>query len=386
MAQTARLGLALLAAAQSQKHVTHNEALSMLDALVQASVLSADMQAPSTNPQEGDAYLVAATPLAGSVFAGQGLNLAWFSGGVWRFLSPQSGWLVFVRATNTFVVYYSGLWHALDEGTKSLANLQRFGLGTTADGYNRFAVKANAGYFAAVTQGEGGSGDFRLTLNKGQSGNTVSCLFQTNWSARAEMGLAGDDCFRLKLSNDGSSWQEALVADTATGAVRIDRLVSGRAQPRVQACFEGEFDDSGKQGLALNSTGTGAVTGISFSRAGTLIGSVTLNATSVAYNSVSDYRLKKQVGSIENPLERLRLLNPVCYVFRSEPKTVREGFFAHEVAELVPDAVQGEKDALAADGTPVYQQLDQTRLIPLLVAALQALVLRIEDLEDHVDF
>jgi hypothetical protein len=386
MAQTPRHGLALLAAAQAQKHVTHNEALNALDALVQASVIASDMQAPPANPQEGDAYLVSATPTATGGFAGQGLSLAFFVNGVWRFFLPQAGWLVFVRTNAAFVVYYGGLWHALEDCAKNFANLQRFGLGTTADAYNRFAVKANAGYFAALSSAEGGSGDFRMTLNKAQSSNTVSCLFQSNWSGRAELGLAGDDSFRLKVSSDGGTWQEALTADPASGAVRIDRLVSGRAQPRVQACLEGEFGDGGKQGLALNTTGTASVTGISFSRGGSLIGSVTLGTAAVSYNTVSDYRLKLKVGYIKDPIDRLRALNPVRYVFREDPVQIWEGFFAHEVAAIVPEAVQGEKDAKLPDGTPVYQQLDQTRLIPLLVAAVQVLALRLEDLEIHTDF
>jgi hypothetical protein len=93
-----------------------------------------------------------------------------------------------------------------------------------------------------------------------------------------------------------------------------------------------------------------------------------------------------KVGYIKDPIDRLRALNPVRYVFREDPVQIWEGFFAHEVAAIVPEAVQGEKDAKLPDGTPVYQQLDQTRLIPLLVAAVQVLALRLEDLEIHTDF
>ena len=386
MAQTPRLGLALLAAAQAQKHVTHNDALASLDGLVQASVLAMDTASPPATPNEGDAYLVSATPVASTGFAGQAFNLAFFINGAWRFMVPQSGWLVFVRAISGFVVFYGGTWHPLDDCARMFANLQRFGLGTTADNYNRFAVKTNAGYFAALSAAEGGSGDLRLTLSKAQSGNTASWLFQTNWSGRAEMGLTGDDCWRIKLSSDGTTWQDVLVADPATSAVRIDRLISGRAQPRVQACLEAEFGDGNKQGLAINTTGTAGVTGISFSRGGTQIGSISLAASSVAYNTISDHRLKKVVGCIEEPINRVRELQPVCYVFKADTAQILEGFLAHQVAEVVPEAVQGEKDGQAADGTPIYQQLDQTRLIPLLVAALQELIGRLDYLETHVDF
>ena len=128
------------------------------------------------------------------------------------------------------------------------------------------------------------------------------------------------------------------------------------------------------------------MTGISFSRAGVQIGSISLAASAVAYNTVSDYRLKKVVGSIEEPINRLRDLQPVCYVFKKDPAHILEGFLAHQVAEVVPEAVQGEKDATTADGVPVFQQLDQTRLIPLLVAAVQELIGRLDYLETHVDF
>jgi hypothetical protein len=73
-------------------------------------------------------------------------------------------------------------------------------------------------------------------------------------------------------------------------------------------------------------------------------------------------------------------------VFKHDPEQIYEGFLAHQVAEIVPEAVQGDKDAKGSDGEPLYQQLDQTRLIPLLVAALQELIGRMDYLETHVDF
>jgi hypothetical protein len=97
-------------------------------------------------------------------------------------------------------------------------------------------------------------------------------------------------------------------------------------------------------------TGSAPVTGISFSRAGTQIGSVNLSANSVTYNTVSDYRLKKVVGMIEEPINRVRELQPLCYVFKHDPEQIYEGFLAHQVAEIVPEAVQGDKDAKGSDG------------------------------------
>lgn len=379
MAQTARLGLALMAAAQAQKHVTHNDALLSLDALVQAVVVETDRLAPPTAPQEGDAYLIGASPTG--AFTGQAGMLAAYLTGSWRFFQPQTGWLVFAKNRNALMVLSGGSWHLLDDLAQSFANLKSLGIGTAADTTNRLAVKTNAALFVAASAAEGGSGDLRVAFNKPLAGGTVSHLFQTNWSGRTELGLTGDDQFHIKVSPDGSIWTEALVCSPATGTVRMDRVLTGRATPRVNACYEAEFLGVGKQGLALNDTGTETSTAISFSRGGVLIGSVGLATAGVSFNTTSDYRLKTALEPLSRAAERLKQLNPLRYEFVSHQGQGLDGFLAHEVAEVVPEAVTGAKDGMDGQGLPVWQQLDQTRLIPLLVAALQEALARIESLE-----
>jgi hypothetical protein len=161
----------------------------------------------------------------------------------------------------------------------------------------------------------------------------------------------------------------------------MDRVLTGRATPRVNACYEAEFLGVGKQGLALNDTGTETSTAISFSRGGVLIGSVGLATAGVSFNTTSDYRLKTALEPLSRAAERLKQLNPLRYEFVSHQGQGLDGFLAHEVAEVVPEAVTGAKDGMDVQGLPVWQQLDQTRLIPLLVAALQEALARIESLE-----
>ena len=93
--------------------------------------------------------------------------------------------------------------------------LERIGIGTTADDVNRLAVSSPAVLFTHAGRG------VQAKLNKSAAGDTASVLFQAGWSGRAEMGLAGDDDFRLKVSADGSVWREAIVIDRATGAVSL---------------------------------------------------------------------------------------------------------------------------------------------------------------------
>lgn len=379
MAQTTRLGLALMAAAQSQKHVTHNDALLSLDALVQGVVAETDRLAPPASPQEGDAYLIGSAPTG--AYAGQAGMLAAFVSGSWRFFQPQTGWVVFVKSRNALMVLSGGSWHVIDDLAQSFSNLKNLGIGTTADASNRLAVKTNAALFVATSAAEGGSGDLRVAFNKPLATGTLSHLFQTNWSGRAELGLTGDDNFHVKTSPDGSVWTEALACMAATGAVRMDRILSGRSTPRVTACYEAEFAGTSKQGIALNDSGTLASTAISFSRAGVQIGSVGLAATGVSFNTTSDYRLKTDIEPLTAASQRLKQLKPLRFRFIAGDSQIVDGFLAHEVADVVPEAVSGTKDACDSIGAPQWQQLDQTRLIPLLVGALQEALARIERLE-----
>jgi hypothetical protein len=103
----------------------------------------------------------------------------------------------------------------------SLQNLTFLGVGTTADATNPFSTKLNNVLHAAKMVAEGGTGDLRVKLSKETAAKTASYLFQTNFSARAEFGLAGDDDFHLKVSPDGAAWTEALLVDRATGTVSL---------------------------------------------------------------------------------------------------------------------------------------------------------------------
>jgi len=110
-------------------------------------------------------------------------------------------------------------------------------------------------------------------------------------------------------------------------------------------------------------------------------GTIVVSASATAYNTSSDYRLKENVITIDNAVARIDNLNPVRFNFISNPSQTVDGFLAHEVAAVVPEAITGEKDAVDEDGNPVYQGIDQAKLVPLLVAAVQELSARVSALE-----
>jgi len=108
-------------------------------------------------------------------------------------------------------------------------------------------------------------------------------------------------------------------------------------------------------------------------------------ATSVAYESASDYRLKENVVPLSNALQRFLLLKPYRFNFIDDgPDRTVDGFLAHEVQEVVPEAAGGVKDQVDDDGNPVYQGTDQSKLVPLLTAALQEAIAKIETLETRL--
>ncbi len=219
MTETLNLALPRIEAAQAQKHVTHNEALQKLDALVHLSVAARDALAPPATPVEGQRLLIGQN--AAGAFAGKDFQIAAFLDGAWVFLAPKAGWRAFVEAEKLLLAHNGAQWVDVGALIRSLQNLTTLGLGTTADAANPLSAKLNAALFTARAPGEGGAGDLRFVLNKSAAGNTASQIYQTNYSGRAETGLAGDDRFRIKVSDDGANWREALSIDPATGAVSM---------------------------------------------------------------------------------------------------------------------------------------------------------------------
>ena len=114
-------------------------------------------------------------------------------------------------------------------------------------------------------------------------------------------------------------------------------------------------------------------------------GYIGVNQYAVVYSTSSDYRLKENIVPISNGIERLKELKPCRFNFiEGDPNYVVDGFIAHEAAEVVPEAVTGEKDAVDKDNNPSYQGIDQSKVVPLLTAALQEAISKIEQLEIRI--
>ena len=210
MSNSPLLSLPYLASAQAQKHVTHNEALSLIDGLLHLSVISRILATPPAVIVDGDRYLVAASPTGD--WLGQAGTVALRMEGAWRFLTPRKGWRLWVEAENILLIFDGSNWSP-PPAPSQLQNLALLGVNATADVTNKFAVSSSSVLFNHIGAG------IQFKVNKNAAINTASLLFQDNFSGRAELGLTGDDNLHFKVSADGSTFSESLVISGSNGLV-----------------------------------------------------------------------------------------------------------------------------------------------------------------------
>jgi hypothetical protein len=207
------LALPYLQPAQAQKHVTHNEALRILDAVTQLSVLNAELGTPPALPADGDRYIVAAP--GADAWAGQDHNIALWVDESWQFFEPGTGWRADIAGSGETLRFDGTTWVAPAAPEIDMQNLPLVGVNATADTTNRLSVAADATLLSHA------GGDHQVKINKSASSDTASLLFQTGFSGRAEIGTSGDDDFAIKVSADGTTFLRAIQVDRTTGSVII---------------------------------------------------------------------------------------------------------------------------------------------------------------------
>lgn len=284
MTDTFHLNLPVIEAAQAQKHVTHNEALALLDTLVMLAVIDRHLTSPPASPAEGDRYLVKA-PGAGGFF-GKDNQVAHYLDGSWSFHAPAIGWTCYVEDEATLVAWDGSAWLAVvgDGGggggggdpITELQELIRLGLGTTADATNPFAARLNNALWSAKPVADGGDGHLRFKLSKESANKTLSFLFQDDFSGRAEIGLTGDDDFHFKVSADGSAWTDALIIDKASAAAKFTAgaYLTGIVSPAQLTSDQNDYAPTGHASCAvlrLSSDASRNVTGLAGGAGGRIV-------------------------------------------------------------------------------------------------------------------
>jgi hypothetical protein len=265
MTDTPNLGLPFIEGSQAQKHVTHNEALRILDAAIQVAVEDLTRTAPPSSPAEGERHVVAAG--ATGAWAGQSNAIATWQDGAWAFLVPRTGWCIWSVADDVMFVFDGAHWRDLRDLPVTLDNAVHVGINTTASSPNLLSVKSNAALLTAINVADGGSGDARLQVSKESAAKTASVFFSDAFSGRAEFGLVGSDAFRLKVSADGSAWVEAFTIDQTTGNLALPRglILTGVISPPQITANQNDYNPTGlatASVLQLSSDASRTITGL----------------------------------------------------------------------------------------------------------------------------
>jgi len=188
-----------------------------------------------------------------------------------------------------------------------------------------------------------------------ESAGANALTFQTRVSGvRAERARI-DSSGNLNIGITGLSNRLAVYGPEATVLVRCSSIVDGTGRSFVS--FQ--------------------------TNAGSQVGSITGNTTSTTYNTSSDYRLKENIAPMTGALAKVAALNPVTYTWKIDG-SAGQGFIAHELQEVCPQAVTGEKDAVDAEGNPVYQGIDTSFLVATLTAAIKEQQALIEQLTTRI--
>ena len=186
---------------------------------------------------------------------------------------------------------------------------------------------------------------------------------------------------RARITSSGS----LLVGRTSQIAAEKIAIYTGASGTNTAYLWYGETDDRSsvifRHDRAVG--GTSAKQCAFLNQTASEVGSISCTGSATSYNTSSDYRLKEDWVAVADASTRVNALKPVNFAWKADGSRV-DGFLAHELAEVVPEAVTGEKDAVDAEGNPVYQGIDQSKLVPLLTAALQEALAKIEDLTARV--
>ncbi len=213
---TPNLDLPYIAPGQAQKHVTHNEAIRRLDAVIQL-VASEITNTPPLAPEHGLRVIVGDDPA--NEFVGHNQKIAAWQDDAWAYYTPKAGWTTFNQSDQKTYRFDGQIWKAVEI---SLNPVDLVGVNATSDENNRLSVKSPATLFD-----HDGSGH-QLKINKSETDQTASVLFQNNYAGYAEVGLTGDNNLHVKVSHDGSIFKDALIIDQDAAHVNFPNGIDPR--------------------------------------------------------------------------------------------------------------------------------------------------------------
>lgn len=238
-----------------------------------------------------------------------------------------------------------------------------------------------------------GGRESKIIFEGEQSGGEISTLAEIG--AFHSGGLSGNDDEKGRLvffTNDDSGPNQVLLLGSEGDVLLCGNqtITPGKNNTDTGASFEKTTNgaslyvsNADTTSIFVNRNTEGTVFAVRYQAVAK--GGIDVTTTSVVYNTSSDYRLKENIVEIDNAIDRVKQLKPKRFNFIQEPSIVVDGFMAHEAQEVVPESVTGTKDEIDDNGEPVYQGIDHSKLVPLLTAALQEAIGKIETLTSRVE-
>ena len=269
-----------------------------------------------------------------------------------------------------------GVSNSADANALFIDSSERVGVGATPNAtfgshlYAQGTPAANKPIISAYSQGNSNKAGLALFNDAGNRGiwtDSSNLLFTATYE--------GNSTEHMRIDSSGN----VLVSCTAT----MDFGASDAAGVVIEASDSIAASRSGNATLWLKRFGSdGAI--VNFYKSTSAVGSISVNGSATAYNTSSDYRLKENVDYTWDATTRLKQLKPARFNFKVDADTTVDGFLAHEAQAVVPECVTGTKDEVDGDGVAVMQGIDQSKLVPLLVKALQEQQAVIESLTTRI--
>ena len=229
-----------------------------------------------------------------------------------------------------------------------------------------------------------------INNSRADDGAEISLKFNRADAVQGAIGTTGNG---LNFWTGSSLGNRMSISSTGTVDIAGGYTTSGDAGI--------SFDVGGE--MNVSRAGTGEQEMMRFANGNGLVGTVKTSGSSTSFNTSSDYRLKENETSITDGIDRIKQLKPYRFNFKTDADKTVDGFFAHEVFSIVPEAISGEKDSMipevlytdkdklpegknigdVKEETRINPQgIDQSKLVPLLVAAVKELTAKVEALEN----
>jgi len=254
---------------------------------------------------------------------------------------------------------------------------------------------STSGYVEIDAPATAGSNTLVLPTGNGTSGQVLSTNGSgaLSWTSDVMLSAGSASAPSLYFSGDTNTGMWSPAADTlawSTGGserMRIDNagnLLFNATSTLDVSMFSANIKVAANF-ATLKAPDTNSYMAWQFQNSsGTRVGYIQFSTTSATYSTSSDYRLKENIIPLTSAVDRLNQLQVHRFNFIADPGKTVDGFIAHEAQAVVPECVTGTKDEVDADGNPVYQGIDQSKLVPLLTAALQEALAKIETLESRL--